>query len=299
MASFPSSLDSFAGFTAGDTLKADNHAAQHNLEQGAIVATETKLGTGSSTPTNNTVLRGNGTGTTAYDQVHLATDVSGVIATTNGGTGSSTITGSGLPVFQTAPTITNPTESGGTYNSATINTPTITYSNNSIPAAAIVNNSLGTTQLGTNIALPPITSNPYKFSVYRNAAANSGNGAFALLACDTKIFDTGSNVDVVTNKGRFTAPVAGFYQFNACVASGAGGGANHTLVVDFYKGGALINQGGAANTQNAAAQASASALIQLSANDYVEAFVYGDVTLALAVGAQANNVFSGFLVSAT
>lgn len=131
MASFPSSIDSFAGFTSTHTLQADNHAAQHNLEQGAIVAVETKVGTGNSTPTNNTVLRGNGTGTTTYDQVHLATDVSGILGTANGGTGSSTITGSGLPVFQTSPIINSPTESGGTYNTATLTQPTISDFTNS------------------------------------------------------------------------------------------------------------------------------------------------------------------------
>jgi len=86
--SFPSSTDSFAGFTPGDTLLADNHAAQENQQEAAIVAIENKVGTGASTPTSNTVLRGNGTGTTTYDQVHLSSDVSGVLSATNGGTGT-------------------------------------------------------------------------------------------------------------------------------------------------------------------------------------------------------------------
>ena len=81
--SYPSSIDSFAGFTSSHTLSADNHASQHNSEQAGIVAVETKLGTGASTPSNNTVLRGNGAGTTTYDQVHLATDVSGTLPTSN------------------------------------------------------------------------------------------------------------------------------------------------------------------------------------------------------------------------
>ena len=107
MSAFPSSLDSFIGFVSTHTLQADQHASQHNLEQGAIVAVETKVGTGASTPTNNTVLRGNGVGTTTYDQVHLATDVSGVLPVNNGGTGTGTSTGTGNVVLSNSPTTNN------------------------------------------------------------------------------------------------------------------------------------------------------------------------------------------------
>jgi len=80
---FPTSTPSYQGFTSTDTLQHDNHAAQHNQEQADIIALSNKVGTGASTPTNNTVLRSNGTGTTAYDQVHLATDVSGLLPTSS------------------------------------------------------------------------------------------------------------------------------------------------------------------------------------------------------------------------
>lgn len=83
MASFPSSIPSYAGFTSSHTLAQDTHAAQHNAEQADIVALATKVGTGASTPTSNTVLRGTGTGTTAFDQVHLSSDVSGQLQAAN------------------------------------------------------------------------------------------------------------------------------------------------------------------------------------------------------------------------
>lgn len=104
--SYPSSIDSFAGFTSTHTLSQDNHAAQHNQEQSAIVSIENKLGTGASTPTSGTVLRGNGSGTSTYDQVHLASDVSGVLGVGNGGTGTTSTTGSGAVVLQNSPVIT-------------------------------------------------------------------------------------------------------------------------------------------------------------------------------------------------
>ena len=106
MASFPSSLDSFIGFTASHTLATDQHASQHNLEQSAIVAVETKLGTGSSTPTSGLPLVGTGTGTSAWGAVSLTgAGVSGILPIANGGTGSSTATGSGNTVLATSPTI--------------------------------------------------------------------------------------------------------------------------------------------------------------------------------------------------
>jgi len=117
MATFPSSIDSFAGFTSTDTLAHDNHASQENQQETAIVAIETKLGTGASTSTNNTVLRGNGSGTSTFDQVHLATDVSGVLSASNGGSGTSSTTGSGALVLQTSPTIITPIVSDFTNSS--------------------------------------------------------------------------------------------------------------------------------------------------------------------------------------
>lgn len=77
MANFPSSLPAYAGFNPNDTLAADNHASQHNAEQADITAIATKIGTGASTPVTQTVLRGNGTGTSAWSQVSLDTDVAG------------------------------------------------------------------------------------------------------------------------------------------------------------------------------------------------------------------------------
>lgn len=125
MATFPGAVPSYNGFTSSHTLAQDSHAAQSNAEQADIAAIATKVGTGASTPSQNTVLRGNGTGTTNYDTVHLDTDVSGVLAVSNGGNGTTSTTGTGSVVFSnsptlTTPTLTNPTESSGTYSNAAL-----------------------------------------------------------------------------------------------------------------------------------------------------------------------------------
>ena len=64
------------------------HSNLHGVLSEAAVAIETKIGTGASTPVANRVLRGSGTGTSAWAQVALATDVSGTLPLANGGTNS-------------------------------------------------------------------------------------------------------------------------------------------------------------------------------------------------------------------
>jgi hypothetical protein len=126
MANFPGSTPSFAGFTSSHTLAQDNHAAQHNLEQGEIVALATKIGTGASTPTANTVLRGTGAGTSAFGQVDLTTDVSGQLPIASGGTGQNSLSGLTLPSATLAnPAISGTVSGGATYSSPTLTTPII------------------------------------------------------------------------------------------------------------------------------------------------------------------------------
>lgn len=91
MANFPTSLDSFTDPTSAEylgTAAGIGVAAILTLHDDAIEAVEAKIGTGASTSTNNTVLAGNGTGTSAWaSSVTNLTLVTPTIATiTNGGT---------------------------------------------------------------------------------------------------------------------------------------------------------------------------------------------------------------------
>jgi hypothetical protein len=137
--------------------------------------------------------------------------------------------------------------------------------------------------------------NSYKFSVYRNAAlTTSVNG---VVTYDTRVFDTGSNLDIVTNKGRFTAPIAGFYQFEAALALQYGGSGN-IYSLSFWKNGSNYHTGYqtvSTTTQTIIGQATA--LIQLAASDYIEVVSQGASTTAT-VG-QQNTYFHGFYVSTT
>lgn len=136
-------------------------------------------------------------------------------------------------------------------------------------------------------------NNPYKFSVWRSAAANTGNATFAVVAFDTKIFDTGSNVSA----GVFTAPVAGFYFFSWVGATTATG----LTVLSLHKNGTRTADGTLAHPGSAVDAGSGGALpVQLALNDTVDIRAYNSLqAAALDVGSAYTNFFTGFLISAT
>lgn len=134
-------------------------------------------------------------------------------------------------------------------------------------------------------------SNPYKFSVYRSAAANSGNGAFAKVSFDTEDYDTNGNFA----SGTYTAPVNGFYQFNWSVRFGA---ADKDIASGIVISGASLRIPEGRGNASSAVGVGASCLVQLTAGQTVEVHAYASTTQALAVG-QNNVWFDGRLVSRT
>lgn len=82
---FPTSIDSFTNPTSGDTLDSPSHAGQHANINDAMVAVQTRLGTGSGTigtwttytPTWTNLTVGNGTVAFAYTQINKLVHVNG------------------------------------------------------------------------------------------------------------------------------------------------------------------------------------------------------------------------------
>ena len=103
---FPTSLDTttnlpIASALAGTELDGDGNANKvhtnvHGVTNTALVQIETKMGTGSGAPSANKVLRATGTGTSAWGQAVLTTDVSGTLPVGNGGTGATSLTSNAL-----------------------------------------------------------------------------------------------------------------------------------------------------------------------------------------------------------
>ena len=84
-----------------------------NLTQyGVVYGTSTTAMATSAAGTSSQVLHGNASGAPTWGAVALATEVSGTLAVTNGGTGVTTSTGSGSVVLGTGPTITSGVYSG-------------------------------------------------------------------------------------------------------------------------------------------------------------------------------------------
>jgi len=148
-----------------------------------------------------------------------------------------------------------------------------------------------------NMALSTTSiSNPYKFSAYRSAAYSTVSSTYTALPFDAEYFDSNSNFDSTTNKGRYTVPVNGFYYFNANyqVSNPAG-----YVYSKFYKNGAVISIGQSNYYSTAqSVGSSATALLQLTAGDYIEYYYYVDGVKTMDV-ATGSTRFSGFLVSHT
>lgn len=150
----------------------------------------------------------------------------------------------------------------------------------------------------TNLEIGSVTAvkADYKFSAYLNTGHNLTNTA-AVIPFDTELFDTSANFDSVTNKGRFTAPIAAFYEFRWAVNLP---NVNQAFALYLYKNGTLLLNlyGVEASTSSDSISAGTTPLIQLAANDYIELWGFCNATEALVTGA-ANCVFSGNLFSTT
>ena len=129
-----------------------------------------------------------------------------------------------------------------------------------------------------------VVGNGPAFSLYQTSA-QSLSAAWTKLLMNAEEFDTSSAA--VT--GRFTAPVAGYYQINAELAVTE----QNTIGIAVYKNDAHTKVGGFAN----AFSVGVSCVLFLRAGDYVE--IYGFSTGTPSVSASQNDThFQGFLARA-
>ncbi len=126
-------------------------------------------------------------------------------------------------------------------------------------AGALVGNDVTAGMLNRAFALSQYSA----MAFMTTAQLLPATGVMAILHFDTITSDPNANYDVVTNKGRYTCPVAGRYW--------VGGGfavvtTNTTLELDIYKNGALYKR------------------IQLFANTIAGAYIYGSGFVKCAAG---------------
>lgn len=153
----------------------------------------------------------------------------------------------------------------------------------------------------TNIVGSNTLTNPYKFLVYRNAAWTDGNGALVQVVFDTKIYDTGSNYN--TSTGLFTAPVAGFYQFNWVVSKSNTANTAFLATLKQLSGATPTYYGGNQAFQGATtggATAIGGVLAQMAAGDTAQILSYGSGGAGTTgMGQFGGTYFTGCLMSIT
>ena len=215
MVNYPTSLDN-PGSLPTRTDKVDYVVASDSNDKAtAIIALETKLGIGSSTATSGTVLRGTGTGITAFGAVNLTTDVTGVLPIANGGSGSYPLSvllgGTGSTTASTALTALGGVPTTRTVNSHPLSTNvTVTSSDiGAVPTTTTVNSHpLSTNVVVTNADLGavPTTTTVNSHPLSTNVVVTTADLG---IASGSDVTTGTDNAKIVTAKALSDAGIGG------------------------------------------------------------------------------------------
>lgn len=160
----------------------------------------------------------------------------------------------------------------------------------------IANNAILNRHLADDVATPREWTNPYTFDTTKTSAQNTTLNTFVKLLLNIENFDSNSNYDNATLY-RYIAPVTGRYWFYGAV--GLGVSAATIFIPALYKNGVEIKRGTDLRVSAASKVGLTQGFLQLTAGDYVELFIFADVTVALDVSGAWLNYFGGFLVDQT
>lgn len=146
-----------------------------------------------------------------------------------------------------------------------------------------------------NVTLNAAMKNQHAFYANNAGGISVASGVDTKMIYGTEIFDLSSAYN--TSNGRFTAPEAGYYYFNANWRAGTM--TNFGRVdISFYKNGSANGAIGGINQQNTNdISAQGSTILNLSTNDYVEVYVNqnGGATATTGNTNNASGFGTGFL----
>lgn len=135
-------------------------------------------------------------------------------------------------------------------------------------------------------------SNPYKFSAVSTTNRTTGNSAFAIIIFETEEYDTNSNYNAAT--GVYTAPVNGFYHFEANLSFDS---ASNDIIISLYKNGADYRWGNRIKGASSSVGVHVSSDMQLTAGDTIAVYAFGSNNTTDET--QKAHYFSGRLTSLT
>jgi hypothetical protein len=248
----------FGGTTAAahlinSTVRFALSAAHVNGHSGAVIALETKLGTGASTPASGQCLTGTGTGTSAWGSCGAVSSVFGragaVVAASNDYTWAQ--------IDKTTSSIADiTTRSASDLSSGTLGAARM-------PAlTGDVTSSAGT--VATTLA------SVKQARVINNANISVSSGVLTVLSFNTEISNVGAIHSTGTNPSRLTAPSAGLYIVGGTLAYDANATGLRAARILLNGATAIGNSLYAANTTGDVTIVNVSTARFLSANDYVE-----------------------------
>lgn len=153
----------------------------------------------------------------------------------------------------------------------------------------------------SGLQLPDKTLNPYKFSAYRSTNQTVTASTWTKVQFDTKLYDTGGNFDNSSNY-QFTAPIDGYYSFEATVwgtAVASAGAITCGLNVGSFSSSPTYQAAGTAPGASGDQGSTITKNLHLTAGQTVQVYAYTTSTSLRGGAAPILTEFSGYLQSAT